>query len=300
MSAPAERIFALRRALSIIARRPGRFLLAVVVCTATFALCLLLAALARAAAPVLSTLQMGPEISVFVNVGVPAGDLEKLHSRLTALDEVRNVRLIPRDEAFAELNKRLGLGDAAEMRPNPLPDALIVRFALTVDPAVVDRAADAVRKWPGVEVVQSEIEWYRRLVAARQAAMPILLIVATLSLLLLTGALVSAALLPTAASSFEAEVLRVVGARASFASRPYAYAGALTLAVGAALALLATWGALRWIAPLLTPFSGPLSHSLQDLQVPAWFAPAMVLGAGCLGGLFAGLAAELVIGSQDR
>jgi cell division transport system permease protein len=209
---------------------------------------------------------------------------------------VQDVRVIPRDQAFGELSKRLGLGAAAsDARSNPLPDALVARFAMTVDPAVVDRAAAAVRQWPGADAVQSDIDWYRRMAAARRLAIPVISGFATVAGLLLIVALVAAAQLTGQASRDETEVLCMAGARPSFVRRPYAYAGALALAAGAIAALAMTWVTLIWIGPRLGPLARQFDLSAVRLDLPVWFAPAFVVAAAVIGNAIAGLAARLRI-----
>ena len=296
MNALAERVYALRRALRLVAQEPVRLALAVVLSAAALALPLLLAAMAVAAAPAWNAIQSGPEISVFVKIGTPPGELETLRVRLAALEGVQAVRVIPRDQAFGELSRRLGLGAAAsDARSNPLPDALVARFALTVDPAVVDRAAAGARQWPGADAVQSDIDWYRRLAAARQFAIPVVSGFATVAGLLLIVALVAAAQLPAQVSREETEVLCLVGARPSFVRRPYAYAGALAFVAGAVVALAVTWVTLFWIGPQLGPLAPQFDLSAVSRDLPAWFAPAFVMAAAAIGSAIAGLAARLRI-----
>jgi cell division transport system permease protein len=301
MSAIAERIYALRRALNLVALQPGRYVLAVSLCAAALALPLLVAALAVAAAPAWKAVRAGPELSVFVRIGTPPGELQVLRERLAALDGVHAVRVIPRDQAFGELSKRLGLGaTSSDARSNPLPDALVARFALTVDPAAVDRAAAASRQWPGVDAVQSDIEWYRRLVAARQFGTLVITGMAGLIGLLLFAALIAAAVLSVQVSAAEVAVLRLVGAQPEFVRRPYAYAGALALATGASVALAMTWATLSWIAPRLGPFAQHLDLSAVWPSDLAWLVPAVVMAATLGGGAVAALAARRQIGRSSR
>jgi cell division protein FtsX len=166
---------------------------------------------------------------------------------------------------------------------------------MTVDPAVVDRAAAAVRQWPGADAVQSDIDWYRRLAAARQLAIPVISGFATVAGLLLILVLVAAAQLPGQASREETEVLCLVGARPSFVRRPYAYVGALALAAGAIVALAMTCVTLIWIGPRLGPLARQFELSAARLDLPVWLAPAFVLAAAVVGSAIAGLAARLRI-----
>jgi len=281
MSAVSDRLYALRQALRVIAQQPGRFYLSVVIAGAALALPLLVAALALAALPAWKAAKVGPEISVFVKIGTAPREVEALRARLTAASDVTDVRLIPRDQAFAELSKRSGLAaGAAEPRSNPLPDTLVARFTFTVDPAAIDRAAVDIRQWSGVDAVQSEIEWYRRLSALRQAGLAVAVGLIVLVALLIVTALIGAAQMTLQLRLDEIRLLQLVGARPRFVRRPYAYVGALTLATGAALAIGIAWITLE----LLGRRAGALASVLSTAGVPPWFPLALVLGATLLGG----------------
>ncbi len=281
MSAVSDRLYALRQALRVIAQQPGRFYLSVVIAGAALALPLLVAALALAALPAWKAAKVGPEISVFVKIGTAPREVEALRARLTAASDVTDVRLIPRDQAFAELSKRSGLAaGAAETRSNPLPDTLVARFTFTVDPAAIDRAAVDIRQWSGVDAVQSEIGWYRRLSALRQAGLAVAVGLIVLVALLIVTALLGAAQMTLQLRPDEIRLLQLVGARPRFVRRPYAYVGALTLATGAALAIGIAWITLE----LLGRRAGALASVLSTAGVPPWFPLALVLGATLLGG----------------
>ena len=214
----------------MLGQRPGRFLLGLLLATAALALPLLILAMAYTAAPWITRVQVGPELSVFVTPGTASTEIEALRARLAASTGVVDVRLIPRDQAYAELVRRSGIAAAGE-RANPLPDVLVARFGWTWDPATIERAAATARQWPGVDAVQADLQWYRRLIAGGNAvAMPMLALAA------LTGALVFLALTAAAAAQVElrrdeTDLLTLIGARPAFIVRPYAYAGALTLAL---------------------------------------------------------------------
>lgn len=288
MSAVSERLYALRQALRVIAQQPGRFYLSVIIAGAALALPLLVAALTLAALPQWKAAKLGPEISVFVKIGTAPREVEALRSRLTTVSGVTDVRLIPRDQAFAELSKRSGLAaGTADSRSNPLPDTLVARFTFTMDPAAIDRTAVEVRQWSGVDTVQSEIGWYRRLSALRQAGLAVAVGFTGLVGLLIVTALIGAAQMTIQLRPDETRLLQLVGARQRFVRRPYAYVGALTLATGAALAIGMAWITLE----LLGRREGALASVLSSAGVPPWFPLALVMGASLLGGAVGALGA---------
>ncbi len=283
MSALAERAFALRRTAAIASARPGTFLLNILLCATGLAIPLFVAALLHAAAPWAQRITAGPEISVFVTLGTARSDLEALRAKLATLEGVADVRLIPRDQALAELSRRAGLASAADTRANPLPDVLVTRFSLATQPGVVERAAAAVKGWAGVDAVQSDIEWHRRLLALGRALVAVLAALGALAVVLIVLVLVTAAQSQVRLRQEETTVLQLVGARTSFIVRPYAYASALTLGLGAMLALAITILAVRLIEPRLAAFAAVYGQVITWPTLPLGFAAALVAGAAIAG-----------------
>ncbi len=288
MSALSERLYAVQRTAALVARRPGAFLLSVVLCAAALAVPLFLSALAHSAAPWQSRLKAGPELNVFVTIGTAARDVDAMRLKLSAFEGVSEIRLIPRDEAFAELSKRAGLpSSAAEARANPLPDVLAVRFATAVSPAVVERAAASIRGWPGVDAVRVDLEWYRRIGAVARAALAVLAVIGGLTLVLVVLVLAAAVRSQATARRDETEVLRMVGAQASFIVRPYAYAGGLTLALGAALSVAIVAAGIAAVGPTLAALAATYGQTFHWARVPLWF-PAAFVGISGIVGMAAG------------
>lgn len=281
MSAVAERLYALRRTLAMAARHPGRFLVSTLLVGAALALPLTAASIALAAATAWNTMTAGPEISVFLRAGTVSRDLETLGARLAAMEGVSGVRAIPRDHALAELSKRSGLSStSSDGRSNPLPDTLVARFAMTVDPAVIDRTAERVRKWTEVDSVQADLGWYRRLVDLRRAGLSVAASLAVLTSLLAGAAVLGSTVLITRLPPDEVRILQLAGAQPSFVRRPYVYAAAITLAAGVLLAAALAWAAIQAVGPraaLVAPIPPP--------ELLGWAVLVAAGGAGLIGAL---------------
>lgn len=295
MSAWSDRSYAWRRTLALAAARPGGFLLGILLCAFALAVPLLLAALLHSAWPWSAHMQAGPEIALFVAPSTAPRELEQLKARLATLDGVTGVRLIPRDQAYAELSKRAGLAATPAVRSNPLPDVLVARFAVATEPEVIERAATATRSWSGVDAVQSGADWHRRLTAIGRAAGRILLVVGVLATALIALVLVIAAQGQVQHHSRETALLRLVGARTAFIVRPYAYAGALTLGLGAALAIAAVVGAQWLIGPSIAALAAMYDQAWAWPQIPAWVLAALMGGAATLGWAAGWLGARLAL-----
>lgn len=283
MSALAERAFALRRTAAIAGARPGTFLLNILLCATGLAIPLFVAALLHAATPWAQRITAGPEISVFVTLGATRTDLESLRGKLATLEGVADVRLIPRDQALAELSRRAGLAGAADTRANPLPDVLVARFSLATQPGVVERAAAAVKGWAGVDAVQSDIEWHRRLLTLGRALVAVLAALGALAVVLIVLVLATAAQSQVRLRQEETTVLQLVGARPSFIIRPYAYASALTLGLGATLALALAILAVRLIEPRVAALAAVYGQAINWPSLPLAFVAAFVASAAIAG-----------------
>ena len=299
MSAFGHRAYALRRALAMLGQRPGRFLLGLLLATAALALPLLILAMAYTAAPWITRVQAGPELSVFVTPGTGSTEIEALRARLAASPGVAGVLLIPRDQAYAELVRRSGIAAAGE-RANPLPDVLVARFGWTRDPAAIERAAAAARQWPGVDAVQADLQWYRRLIAGGNAVAMPMLALAALTLALVFLALTGAAAAQVELRRDEMDLLTLIGARRAFIVRPYAYAAALTLALAAVLALALATITLATTEPALAGLAQTSGEPFRWRAVPAWALVLAVLLATLFGGLVGTLTLRRRIGRGHR
>jgi cell division transport system permease protein len=146
--------------------------------------------------------------------------------------------LIPREQAWADLQRRAGDGQPfADIKPNPLPDTLVAEFARQASPAVVSAAVATIRKQPRVESVQADLEWDARLVAILQVAASMLIpIVGIVALLVIVVALWLVRLLAVVERD-ELRLLEQIGAEEDFIRRPFIYAGAVVLGLAASAAL---------------------------------------------------------------
>jgi cell division protein FtsX len=299
MSAVATRWFALKRAVALIQGQPGSFLLNVTLAGTALAVPLFLAILAYALAPWTARIEAGPELNVFVALGTSPSDLEQMRLKLAAVDGVTGVRLIARDQAFAELSRRSGLASGAAPRTNPLPDVLVARFAAKVGPEAVERAAASVRAWAGVDSVRLDIDWFRRASALARAAGLVLVVVAGLTLALIALVLVAAVRLQAESRRDETAVLHLAGARSSFIVRPYAYAGALTLGLGAALGLTIAVGCTLIVEPHIMALAAAFGQDFRLTMPPAWLAAAIIPVAIVLGLAAAGIGARAAVSSSS-
>lgn len=293
MSALATTGYTLRRAAALLGRRPWRFVSGIVAAAVAIALLLIVVALAIGLAPQATKLVSGPQINVFATVGLSARDADALQSRLSALPGAPAVTLIPRDKALAELSRRAG-APAAEPRSNPLPDVLVAQYPVSIDPLLVEQAAATIREWPGVDQVQAELAWHRRLHTLASAAGAAAAVVGAAAAFLSLIALLVAAAAQASPHRHEAAILRIAGASTAFIVRPYACAAALTLALGALLALALLAVLAQAAQPLFMAAAEALAPRFESTigpSLPAWLPAAVVAVAAAAGWVVGGFAA---------
>jgi len=284
MSALSAQRYALGRAVAMVRDRPLAFLLGVALAAIALALPLAIASVLWAARPALDQVQPAPEVSVFVSARAAPRDVDALMGRLESVPGVSGVTLQPKDAALAQLIKRSGfVTTPAELGANPLPDVLIVRLQLPVSERSLDDLATTVKRWPLVDSVRSDLDWYRKVQALGRLSITAIAVFGGLVVLLVTLILVGTVRLHAGTRADEVAVLKLVGATSRFIVRPYAYSAALTLALASVLAVAAVFAAhaalrvpLGNLAALYgTPFALP---DPEPIHVLAVIAAALVLG----------------------
>jgi cell division transport system permease protein len=230
--------------------------------------------------------QQSREISVFLKPGVDAGDAQALLERLRARRDIGAVHLRTPAQGLEEL-RASGLGEAIDaVGANPLPSVLVVmpRGDETL-------LAASLQQLPQADLVQHDAQWRQRLdgwlrFGTRVAA--VLAGLLGLGALLVVGNTVR---LDIQSRREEIAVLQHLGATDGFIRRPFLYLGLWyglasgTLALGL---LTLAWLALR--APL-AELAARYGSRFELAGFDPLTAGAVVLGAGVLGWLGAGVVA---------
>jgi len=244
MSALTAQRYALRRAIAMVCDRPVAFLLGVALASLALALPLSTASVLWAARPALDQVQPAPEVSVFMSTRAAPRDVSALQGRLAALPGVSGVTLQSKDAALERLIKRSGFAATpAELGTNPLPDVLIAQLELPVSERSLDALTAAVKDWPLVDSVRSDLDWYRKVRALERLGITALMVFGGLAVLLVTLILLGTVRLHAGTRADEVAVLKLIGATPRFIVRPYAYSAALTLALASILAIAVVFAA---------------------------------------------------------
>lgn len=286
--------FALVAALSTVRKSPGSFLFNVLVVALALTLPFAGLTLLDNVRPLSEQLSVDPEISLFMREDVSRPDAQALLPQIRQIvaQGKGEVMFVPREEALESLKARSSLGGVLEtLGENPLPDSYVMKlggFASAGAAAQVDAITERLRALPGVETVQVDSAWVKRLAA--------LLGILRLALLLLAGTLGIVVIavvfntirLQVLTQKEEISVSQLLGATNDFIHRPFFYTGAL-------LGLCAGGVALGVVALALHPLNGAIAEFARLYGSQFQLAP---LGGLEIAGLLAVSASLGLIGAM--
>ncbi|HEX8403072.1 MAG TPA: permease-like cell division protein FtsX [Duganella sp.] len=286
--------YALSAALVHLRRSPGSFLFNIIVVAIALALPFTGVTLLDNVRPMSEQLSVDPEISVFLKQDTPRDQAEGLSTQLrqTLPDKQAKIIFNSRETALASLRETSGLADVlTTLGENPLPDSYVLKldaFRLAQSGGDVDALAEQIRALPGVDTVQVDSAWVKRLAA--------LLNIMHLGLLLLAltlGTVVVAVIFNTIRLQVltqreEIMVSKLIGATDSFIHRPFYYTGALLGLCAGGLALGVVALALHPLNSAIAEFAKLYASEFQLMPLqPLAMALLLALSAGL--GLIAAL-----------
>lgn len=253
--------FALAQACASLATGFGGFAFNVLVVAIALALPFAGLTLLENMRPVSGQMAVEPEISIFMGMETPRARTEALavDIRRVVQDHQGAARLefIPREQALSALKQRSNLSGAlTTLGSNPLPDAYVLRLEGLHDAAQagrIERIAADLKALPGVEAVQVDSSWVKRLAALINVLwVALLLLAATLGIVVM-AVVFNTVRLQVVTQREEIEVSRLVGATDAYIYRPFYYSGALLGLCAGAIALAVV---VLGLQPLNTAIAG--------------------------------------------
>ena len=246
--------FALGAALSTVRKSPGSFLFNVLVVALALTLPFAGITLLDNVRPLSEQLSVDPEISLFMRDDASRADAEALAPRIRQIvaaqgKQEAEIAFVPREQALASLKERSSLGDVLEtLGDNPLPDSYVMKlggFASAGAADQVDLITERLAELPGVETVQVDSAWVKRLAAMLAILrLALLLLAATLGIVVI-AVVFNTIRLQVLTQKEEISVSKLLGATNDFIHRPFFYTGALLGLCAGAVALGAVTLALR-------------------------------------------------------
>lgn len=240
--------------------------------------------------PVSEQLAVEPEISIFMAMDAPREQANALAPQIRQLVEDAGskgkLEFIPRERALNSLKNRTGLADAlTTLGDNPLPDGYVLRlngFQSAADAVRVDTLAARLKALAGVEYVQVDSAWVKRLAALIQILRAALLFLALTLGVVVVAVAFNTIRLQVMTQREELEVSRLFGATDAYIARPFYYSGAL-------LGLLAGVAALAVVALALLPLNGAIAEFARLYASEFRLAPLSMLSTAALLAISAGL-----------
>ncbi|EIJ45251.1 cell division protein FtsX [Herbaspirillum sp. GW103] len=284
---------AIADALRHLLRSPGNFLLNVLVVSIALALPFAGLSALENVRPISDQMSVEPEISLFMKPDASREAALAVGKTISQVLKDGNtngkVEFIPREKAFDALKSKTGLADVLNtLGSNPLPDGYVVRlpgFENAMNATRVDDIAQQLKKQPGVDTVQIDSEWVKRLAALLRILRLVLLFLGMTLGAVVVAVVFNTIRLQVMTQRDEIEVSRLFGATNSFIYRPFYYTGALLGLCAGLVALGLVVAAQQPLNAAILDFAHLYASEFQ-LALPSPMAIGLLLAASGLLGLF--------------
>ncbi|WP_300749485.1 permease-like cell division protein FtsX [Janthinobacterium sp.] len=280
--------FALGSALIHLRKSPSGFLLNVFVVAIALSLPFAGLTMLDNVRPMSEQMSVDPEMSVFLKIDTPreqakglAGDIRKIVQG----NKKAKIVFIPREDALDSLKSKNGLADVLNtLGENPLPDSYVLKldaFNSATEAQDVDAVAEQLRQLPGVESVQVDSAWVKRLAALLGVLRLVLLLLAITLGAAVIAVVFNTIRLQVMTQRDEISVSKLIGATDTFIHRPFYYTGALLGLCAGALALGAVALALRPLNTAIAEFARLYASEFQLAPLaPLPMAALLAMSAG--------------------
>jgi len=175
---------------------------------------------------VTSDMRSPARFSVLLESGTSLNSAQDILSRVESRVDVRDVTLIPKDQALARFAADTGLVGLLDSIPdNPLPHTLLVNPLASVESEGLSELAQGLKVVRGVDQVVFDTLWQARLAGVLQAGRRLVM---GIGLLMMMGAvliLANTIRLAIDARRDEIVVIKLIGANNAYARRPFLYTG---------------------------------------------------------------------------
>jgi cell division transport system permease protein len=279
--------FALGAAFAQVRKAPGSFLFNVLVVAVALALPFAGVTLLDNVRPMSEQLSVDPEISLFMKPDAPREQTQALAPQLRQIlaGSKAKISFIPREQALDNLKSKSGLGDVIEtLGENPLPDSYVMKlegFTSHANAARVDGIAEQLRALPGVDSVQVDSAWVKRLAALLGVLRLVLLLLAITLGVVVIAVVFNTIRLQVLTQREEIAVSKLLGATDNFIHRPFYYTGALLGLCAGAVALVAVSLALRPLNAAIAEFARLYASEFQlSALPPLGLAGLLAISAG--------------------
>jgi cell division transport system permease protein len=279
--------FAIIAAFATLRRAPGSFLFNVVVVSIALTLPFAGLTLLENVRPMSQQLSVDPEISVFVAPETTRADAQALQPALQAIlkDHKARIAFVSREEALASLNAKGSLSNVIDsLGDNPLPDGYVIKldsFRSAVDAGRVEAIAGQMRLVPGVDTVQVDSAWVKRLAALMGVLRTVLLLLAVTLGMVVVAVVFNTIRLQVMTQREEIAVSKLLGATDNFIHRPFYYTGIFLGLCAGGLALAGVALAMQPLNTAIAEFARLYSSNFQLFPLhPIAMAGLLAISAG--------------------
>lgn len=279
--------YAMRAALGHMFKAPGSFLFNVVVVAIALTLPFAGLTLLENIRPMSQQLSVDPELSLFVTPATTREDAKALEPAIRAIlkDQLASITFLPREEALASLKAKSGLSDVIDtLGENPLPDGYVLKldnFKSTADAGRVDTIAAQLRALPGVDSVQVDSAWVKRLAALLGVLRLVLLLLAATLGVVVIAVVFNTIRLQVLTQRDEIAVSKLIGATDNFIHRPFYYTGVMLGLCAGGVALGAVALALRPLNTAIAEFARLYASDFQLVPLhPVAIGMLLAISAG--------------------
>lgn len=221
--------------------------------------------------PISGQLTVDPEISIFLSADLPREKAESMAADFRHLASQQHVtctlKFVPRETALNNLKMQAELSDVVStLGSNPLPDAYIMKLTNGSGEdrlKHVEDLAASIQKMDGVQTVQLDTLWLKRLAAVLTLASHLFWIVAGTLCGVVVAVVFNTIRLQLLTHAEEINVTRLLGATDAFVARPFYYFGALLGLVSASLALILVLSGLHLINQPVSALAQSYGTSFQ-------------------------------------
>jgi cell division transport system permease protein len=279
--------YAIGAALGNLGKAPGSFLFNVIVVAIALTLPFAGLTLLDNVRPMSQQLSVDPEISLFTTPSTTRDEALAMENGIrTILKGTQpTIVFVPREKALSTLKAKSGLSDVIDtLGDNPLPDGYVMKLAAfnsAADAANVDALASQLRALPGVDTVQVDSAWVKRLAALLGVLrLALLLLAATLGMVVI-AVVFNTVRLQVLTQREEITVSKLLGATDNFIHRPFYYTGALLGLAAGGVALGAVALALRPLNTAIAEFARLYASEFQLTALdPLPIAGLLAISAG--------------------
>lgn len=168
-----------------------------------------------------------PQLSAFLAQNTGPEHITQLRDQLQQHPAIASIEFVSRDQALEQLKRNSGLGEVITgLKQNPLPDTFVIT-PKAGQATTLELLRDELSQWKGMERVQLDSEWARRLEALLAFARTALLLVVALLALALVAITFNTIRLQILTRRDEIEVSKLIGATSAFIRRPFLLFGLL-------------------------------------------------------------------------